>query len=123
MPFPFTNGDVLQSSDLNALNRMPPNDVTTSTTLALTDEATWIAQSGSGNRTLTIPPNSSVAFPLGAQILVSRSTANTVTIAQGSGVTLYSTLGSGNRTIANVNGFVTLIKYQTDVWYIMGDVA
>ena len=123
MPFPFTNGDVLNASDMNALNRLPPNDVTTSTTLALTDEATWIAESGAGNRTLTIPPNSSVAFPLGAQILVSRSTADTVTIAQGAGVSLYSTLGSGNRTIANVNGFVTLLKYQTNAWYIIGDVA
>lgn len=123
MPFPFTNGDVLQASDMNALNRLPPNDVTTSTTLALTDEATWIAESGAGNRTLTIPPNSSVAFPLGAQVLVSRSTADTVTIAQGSGVTLSSTLGSGNRVIANVNGFVTLLKYATDTWYIFGDIA
>lgn len=124
MPFPFSNGDVLQASDMNALNRLPPNSVTTSTTLALTDEATWIDESGAGDRTLTIPPYSSVAFPLGAQILVSRSTAYTVTIAQGAGVYLYSVLGGpANRTIANVYGFVTLIKYTTNTWYIMGDVA
>lgn len=124
MPFPFSNGDVFTASDANALNRMPPVvDTGTARTLALTDESTWISKSSSGNMTITIPPNSSVAFPLGAQILIGRNTSATVTIARGSGVALYGILGNKDYSIANQDGFVTLLKGNTDTWYIMGDVA
>jgi len=124
MPFPFSNGDVLQASDMNALNRLPPvADTGTSRTLALTDESTWISKQASGSMTITIPPNSSVAFPLGAQILIGRQTSATVTIARGAGVSLFGVLGNKDYSIANQDGFVTLLKGNTDSWYIMGDVA
>ena len=124
MPFPFTNGDVLSASDMNALNRLPPTiDTGTSRTLALSDESTWISKQASGNMTITIPPNSSVAFEIGAQILIGRNTSAGVTIARGSGVGLIGVLGDKDYTIANQDGFVTLLKGATNTWYIMGDVA
>jgi len=123
MPFPFVNGDVLNASDMNALNRLPPNVWSGSGTLGLSNEATWISLQPGSAATVTIPPDSSVAFPAGAQILIGRNTTQTVTIARGSGVSLYGTLGQRNYTIANPDGFVTLLKYASNHWYIMGDVA
>lgn len=123
MPFPFVNGDVLNASDMNALNRLPPNVWSGSGTLGLSDEATWISLQPGSAAIVTIPPDSSVAFPAGAQILIGRNTAQTVTVAPGSGVNLYSVLGTGSRLIANPDGFVTLLKYASNHWYIMGDVA
>lgn len=123
MPFPFVNGDVLTATDMNALNRLPPTVKSTSFTLALTDEAKWLSCQGASSMTVTIPPNSSVALPIGSQILIGRNMASSLTIARGSGVTLYGILGQQNYTVANQDGFVTLLKYSADQWYIMGDVA
>ena len=63
----------------------------------------------------TVPPNSSVAFAVGAKIDVARYGAGTVTIAQGSGVTIRGTL-----TIGAQYDVVTLIKRATDEWYMVG---
>lgn len=105
------------------LNRMPPNIWLGSGTLALTDESKWLSLQPGSAATVTIPPDSSVAFPAGAQILIGRNTTQTVTIARGSGVSLYGVLGDRDYTIANANGFVTLLNYASDHWYIIGDVA
>jgi hypothetical protein len=72
----------------------------------------------------TIPPGSSVNFPLETTIVVTNYPgAGTLTIAPGSGVTLQrldGTAGTGNRTIA-ASGAVTLRKLTTgDVWGITG---
>lgn len=105
------------------ISRIPISVWAGSGTLALTDESKWISMQPGSAATVTIPPDASVAFPTGAQILIGRQTAQTVTIAQGSGVSLFSTLGSGDRVVGNVDGFVTLLKYATNHWYIFGDIA
>lgn len=88
-------------------------------TLALTDAQSHILRTG-GN--LTIPPNSSVAFPIGSAVtLVNDSSASTCSIVLGSGVTLYlatSTTSTG-RTLA-IKGVCTLLKTGTNTWYVSG---
>jgi len=44
--------------------------------------------------TVTVPPNSSVAFPIGTQIEVAQTGAGKVTFAQGAGVTIFSVAGN-----------------------------
>ena len=76
--------------------------------------------SGTG-RTYTIPPNSSVAFPVGTIINVRNVGSASLTIAQGFGVTLRQagTTNTGNRTLAQ-HGEVSLRKDATDTWYVSG---
>lgn len=67
-----------------------------------------------GNLNLTIPPNSSVAFPIKTIICIERLATNTLTIVQGSGVTI--TGSSGTLTDAGQNVLMMLIKTGTDTW-------
>jgi hypothetical protein len=82
-------------------------------TLAMTDNGNVISLDRSGGGTLTVPPNSSVAFPLGATIKVVNvnASANTWTIAAGSGVTVVA----NNLTVTSGQGG-ELTKVATNTW-------
>jgi len=71
---------------------------------------------GSAN-TLTIPPNSSVAYPVGTSIFVVQTGAGQTTIVPGSGVTINSFLGL--KIIGRWAG-CTLIKRATNTWVAVG---
>ncbi len=88
----------------------------TAVTAVIADNLAYVRLTGT-NPTYTIPPNSSVAFPIGAQI-DGTSTATKCTIAAGAGVTIVQartlvTPGAGS-------GW-TLVKVGTDVWDCHGD--
>lgn len=70
-------------------------------------------------QTYTVPPNSSVAFPVGTQIDLTQLGAGLVTVAQGAGVTINSL--SGLLTMSGRYGAITLIKTATDVWELYGN--
>jgi hypothetical protein len=92
----------------------------TTYTLVLTDNNKVVTCSNASAVTLTVPPNSSVAFPIGSQITVIGIGVGLVTIAQGAGVTINSTPSLVFR--ARYSG-ATLVKTGTDQWYLMGDLA
>lgn len=88
-----------------------------SRTLAREDQDRLINMTG----TVTVPPNSSVAFTLGSTVPIYNDSGSAITIAQGSGVTirLDGTATTGNRTLAQRGiGFVT--KVATDEWVAWG---
>lgn len=104
-----------------------PGDVTinaqtgTSYTLVLADASALVGCANAGAITLTVPPNSSVAFPIGAIVHVSQDGAGAVTVSPGSGVTI-------NRAAATAKtraqwSMLTLIKRGTDTWQLTGDAA
>jgi hypothetical protein len=64
---------------------------TTSYTLALTDNGKVVAMNNSEAATVTVPPNSVAAFPIGAVVYLCRVGTGGVTLAAGSGVTLSRT--------------------------------
>ncbi len=68
--------------------------------------------------TVTVPPNSSVAFPVNTQIDLGQLGAGKVTNAQGSGVTINSL--NGNKALAGQYAGATLIKTGTDTWWLVG---
>ena len=70
---------------------------------------------------MTVPPNSSVAFPAGTQIEIIQTGAGAVTLAQGSGVTINSE--AGNKKLGGQHVGVTLLKTATDTWQLMGDLT
>ena len=91
------------------------NQQTADYTLVLTDMGKVVEISHASGKTLTIPPNSSVAFPVGAVIEVARMGAGAVTIAQGSGVTIYP---SNSQTVAAQYKSAFLRKQATDTWIV-----
>jgi hypothetical protein len=73
--------------------------------------------------TLTIPPNSAVPFPIGAQVKVHQwSASGAATVARGVGVTLYKTGTNFTDADATLTNFaqVTLTKMATNTWAIEG---
>lgn len=86
-------------------------------TLALTDNFNAVETNKGTANTVTVPPNSSVAFPIGSQVNVLQYGAGQTTIAAGSGVTLRYSVGL--KLVAQYDG-CTLTKVGTDEWYLNG---
>jgi hypothetical protein len=97
------------------------NRQTASYTLVLGDADKLVEMNVATANDLTIPLNSSVAFPTGTQILLAQYGAGQTTIVPTSGVTVRS---NGNKLKLNVRySGATLIKIDTDEWYLFGDIA
>jgi len=93
----------------------------TTYTLALTDAGKGIEAANASAITITVPPNSSVAFPVGTVITVAQADAGQVTISPGSGVTLKS-VAATPQTRAQ-EAVLSLWKVATDTWRVFGDLA
>lgn len=93
----------------------------TTYTFALTDNGKICEFDNSSPVTVTVPPNSSVALPVGAQIEVTQTGAGKVTLAQGSGVTITSL--ASYKSIAGKYASATLYKRSTDAWQLSGSLA
>ena len=100
---------------------VPQNYTNTSFTIALSDRGKHIYTANGTSQTITIANNSSVAFPIGTAISIVSQGAGTITVARGTGVTLYlaSNNTSADRTISTF-GMATLLKVATDTWFING---
>jgi len=93
----------------------------TTYTFVIGDAGKLCTFSNSSAVTVTVPPNSSVAFPNGTQIDVSQLGTGKVTLAQGSGVTINS-LG-GNKALSGQYAGGTLVKTATDTWLLVGSLT
>jgi hypothetical protein len=87
-------------------------------TLLLTDANKLIRLDGTTDRVFTVPPNSSVAFDIGVQILVQRINTAELDIATGVGVTINSV--DGNLSLDGQNAMAVLIKTNTNEWTLAG---
>lgn len=95
------------------------NRQTTSYTLVLGDAGKIVEMNVAGtNNNLTVPPNSSVAFPIGTEIFVTQYGSGQTSFVAGSGVTIRS--DAGKLTIANQYKGACLVKVGTDEWYLIG---
>jgi hypothetical protein len=114
-------GLVLQGSIANS--DLPAQTINAQTgttyTFVLTDQNKLVTANNASAQTYTVPPNSSVAFPIGTHIDIIQKGTGKVTIAQGAGVTINSQ--AGNKAIAAQYVGVTLIKEATDTWYLIGN--
>jgi hypothetical protein len=70
---------------------------------------------------VTVPPNSSVAFPTGSWVEVDRMGTGTVTVAPGSGVTIRN--AAAVLTLRAQYSTAMLRKIGTDEWLIVGDLG
>lgn len=85
--------------------------VTTATTVVLAD-ARGVVEANSGSPlAVTIPPNSSVAFPVGAVVEVARLGVGAVTVVAGAGVTI-----EGSTAVPVQHGTLRLHQRVVNVW-------
>ena len=90
----------------------------TTYTFVIGDAGKLVTSSNGSAQTFTVPPNSSVAFTVGTQIMVQNIGSANCTLAQGSGVTIQSK--DSNKEIDGQYAAATLIKTATDVWSLIG---
>jgi hypothetical protein len=90
----------------------------TTYTFVAADAGKLVTSSNGSAQTVTIPPNSSVAFAIGTQIMVQNIGSANATLAQGSGVTIQSK--DSNKEIDGQFAAATCIKTATDTWSLIG---
>ena len=125
----YIDGDVLTAANVNSITE-GVNDLAlavinaqtgTTYTLVLTDVAKIVTLDNSSAITLTVPPESSVAWPTGTTIVLVALGTGTVTVTAGAGVTINS--ASSAVDIGARYGVVTLLKTGTDTWLLFGNLA
>lgn len=118
-----TSGSITSANLADAVGYkgLPQNQRTSGYTLALSDMGKHIYATA-GSFTITIPANSTTAFPVGTAITIVVEDA-AKTLAPAGGVTLVlagtGAATTGSRTLA-IGSVATVIKVQTDRWYVSG---
>ena len=97
------------------------NTQTGSYTLVLADAGKAVLMNDGSANNLTIPPNSSVAFDVGTQIIVTMIGTGVTTIVDGSGVTTNSK--DNKAALDGQFTSVSLVKTATDTWLVTGALA
>jgi len=105
----------------NGVPRLKNAQTGTTYTLVLSDAQKVLTFSNASAITVTIPPNSSVAFPTNTQIDTVSKGAGVVTLDPGPGVTLNG--GTASITLGDQYTGNTLFKDDTDTWFILGALA
>ena len=105
------NGSIASDVSINA-------QTGTTYTTVLTDRSKLVTLDNASAVTVTIPPNSSVAYPTGTKIDLLAKGAGQVTVAAGSGVTVNSAQSLKLRAQWSA---ASVIKLATDTWVLVGD--
>lgn len=96
----------------------------TTYTTVLTDAKQMVTLSNASAITVTLPPNSSVAYAAGSKIDFVQKGAGQVTFAQGAGVTIRSTASTSSAPKLRTQYSGATAWYEgSDVWYIVGDIS
>ena len=90
----------------------------TTYTTVLSDQSKLVTLSNPSAIALTIPANSSVAYPVGEQIDLSQFGAGQVTVAGAGGVTINSATGL---KLKSQYSSASCVKVATDTWLLVGD--
>lgn len=97
------------------------NQTGTSYTAVLLDAHKTVTMTNASASTLTVPPNSSVAFAIGDQINIMQLGAGQVTITAGSGVTIRS---SGSKLkLTGQYSVATVVQIAADTWMAVGNLS
>jgi hypothetical protein len=91
----------------------------TTYTFVAADAGKIITSSNGSAQTITIPPNSGVAFAIGTQIDIYNLGAGIASVTGGTGVTLNG-VSTGTGALNAQYAAVTCFKIATDVWLMTG---
>lgn len=115
----YTSKGVTGDEVKKSVTVIPVNEQTADYTLVLSDQDKLVEMNVALVNTLTIPNNASEAFPIGTQIAIVQKGGGTTTISGDTGVTVYS---EGSKTsFVGQYGLATVIKCDTDTWYLGGN--
>jgi len=117
----FTNATHTHTSDAStggAIGVAVNAQTGTTYTTVLLDNNKVVTLDNASAIALTVPLNSSVAYPTGAQVHLYNKGAGQVTVAGDAGVTVNSSNGLKLRAQYSV---ATLIKLDTNTWVLIGD--
>ena len=106
-------GNVVSQVSINA-------QTGTTYTTVLADQSKLVTLTNASAITVTIPANSSVAYPVGTKIDFAQLGAGQVTFAGAGGVTVNATPTLKLRAQYSA---ATCIKIATDTWLLVGDLA
>lgn len=99
---------------------IPPNSITTSYELALSDIGKSITKSVAGDMALTIFADTVLAFPVGATVsIINSSASGTITIFSADTLVWSPEGTTGSRVLAP-NGMATITKVPDSKWMIVG---
>jgi hypothetical protein len=114
---PTINGATIGTSIINLATNAQTGTTYTS---VLADNGKIVEMNNASANTLTVPLNSSVAYPVGAQINILQTGTGQTTVAATGGVTINATPGLKLRAQWSS---ATLIKRATDSWVLVGDLS
>ena len=97
-------------------------DVSTAYTLTLTDIGARITMNNAAANVVTIPPNATVAFPIGTEIRVIQLGVGVTSITADAAVTL-NTVVTGTGALATGGDFTDILKIGADEWLAVGDIG
>lgn len=111
----ITNGSGSITIDYSGV--APLNTQTSSYALVLTDKSKIVEMNSASAMNLTVPLNSSVAFPIGTQITIAQLGAGAVTVVATGGVTIRT---PSSLILAEQYATALLYKRGTDEWILSG---
>ena len=120
----FTAGQVLLAAELDAVaTAMIAINAQTGTTYTtvLSDDGKLITCSNAASISVTVPPNSSVAYGVGTQINIAQLSSGQVTITAGAGVTLNS--AGAKLKLSAQYAVATCVKTDTNTWFVVGNLS
>jgi len=123
---PTINGATIATSTLTSpkINLGINAQTGTTYTTVLDDNGKLVTQTNASAIATTIPLNSSVAYPVGAQINIAQMGAGQVTISGAGGVTIASTGATATAPKLRAQySTATAVQTATDTWLIMGDIS
>lgn len=116
-----TSGAVTLSFDYAVGNQSIESAQTASYTLVIGDAGKTVTMTNASANNLTVPPNSSVAFPVNTRIDIIQYGAGQTTVVAGAGVTINSS-GAKLKLTGQYSG-ASLWKKATDTWVLVGDIS
>lgn len=118
----IVNADISATAaiELGKLADVSTNAQAASYTLVLADKNKIVEMGVGSANNLTVPANSSVAFPVGAQINILQTGTGQTTVVADGGVTINATPGLKLRAQWS---YATLVKRATDTWVLVGDIS
>jgi hypothetical protein len=123
---PTINGSTIATSTLTSpkINLGINAQTGTTYTTVLDDNGKLVTQTNASAIATTIPLNSSVAYPIGAQINIAQMGAGQVTISGAGGVTIASTGATATAPKLRAQySTATAVQTATDTWLVMGDIS
>lgn len=116
----ISDGDGVSGNPTVSVTTSPSNVQTSAYTLVLSDAGKTVRMNVASAHNLTVPPNSSVAFPTDTVVNIEQYGAGQTTINPGSGVTIRNRNGL---KLAGQYAVATLHKIGTDEWIAAGDLT